>query len=370
MKPALTEQTAPVASSQPQAAAVSVVKTRSYANLVRLILLLTGLILFAWNAVAAAEAADYQAVIEANIDGVVSVERQVGTQPQFTIHTTSGDFYAVCDSAVGYQSRIEMMTVSDSQGQLHGVYVVSHGETPVFFERLYEQGYFRQYQDLTVAEPIYLGNASGFIGFVGDAQTDNVVDAVSGSTVSSHAAAAAVSKAAQTLAVQHLSVNWANPYDGFTFSPIDAALLLVIVGAVLLAKVSILRRVRPWWLLVVVVVMGFYVQSFLSLSNIYAVITLQIPKLTNLRWYLLMVASFGLILVLGKNLYCASVCPFGALQELLNQVARFRQLRPSRRLATAGRLATLCRRCSRSRAQPCSNAAIRGHSNDRFLEVP
>lgn len=302
-------------------------------------LLVTGAAALAWSVAAANGEADYEGIIRDNVPEVSSVERTLGTQVRYTVHTGQGDLYAVCDSAVGYQSRIETMTVCDADGVVQGVYVVSESETPVFFERLYDHSYFDQFDQLVIEEPIYLGQASGYTGYIGETQTENYVDAVSGSTVSSHAIAESVNNATATLSQELTESSWDNPYNTYEVKTTDLVLVSVVIAAFILNLWKKSGKFRVWWLLLVTVTMGYYVQFFLSLANLYGLITLQIPPLSNIGWYALMIGSVGIALAMGKNLYCNSICPFGAVQELINRVAGFKQLTPSKKVSLMLRLA-------------------------------
>lgn len=267
---------------------------------------------------------DYEAVLQQNLPGVTAIEKTIGTQRTYKVEAAGEQYYAVCDSAVGYQSRIEVMTIADSAGSVVMTVVTKHGETPIFFERLYTQKLFEQFEGLSVQEPIYLGGASGYSGYLDSRQTDNYIDAVTGSTLSSHAVAESVNKATAYIASQFFNTRWDNPYDSFQFTVKDLAMLMIYLIALAAAYLKKLVRFRVWILLVSFAVMGFYVKRFIAVSNLFSLITLQIPRLTDLGWYVLIVGALGFIVLLGKNLYCAWVCPFGAVQEALKRVSGFK----------------------------------------------
>lgn len=269
---------------------------------------------------------DYSALIKQNIPSVTSVEKITGTHREYKVEAAGGRYYVVCDSAVGYQSRIETMTIFNQEGLVEKVLVTQQGETPVFFERLYNQMFFDQFNGLTLRDPIYLGGAYGYSGFLDRRETDNFVDSVTGSTVSSHAVATAVNNGAMYVSSKYFNKHWTNPYDKYQFNRKDLAIIIVFLMALTAAYIKKLARFRFWLLLISIVFMGFFVKQFVTLNNLFAIITLQIPRLTNLGWYVLMVGSLGFVVLFGKNIYCAWVCPFGAVQEVLNKIAGFKSL--------------------------------------------
>jgi len=270
---------------------------------------------------------DYEAVIQQNVPGVTSIEKMIGAERAYQVDTVGGKYYAVCDSAVGYQSRIEAMTIVNQKGFVEKVMITQQGETPIFFARLYTDKFFDRFKNLTVKEPIYLKGAAGYSGYLDKRQTNNYIDRVTGSTVSSHAIAEAVNKGTAYIATKFFNTRWSNPYDSYQFNGKDLAMMMIYIIALAAAFIKKLVRLRIWILLASSGVMGFFVKEFVAADNLFSlIITLQIPGLTNLGWYVLMIGSLGFIVLLGKNIYCAWICPFGAAQEVINKAASFKSL--------------------------------------------
>ncbi len=289
-----------------------------------IILFLSGMGAIFYSIIWGDKTIDYEAVLQQNLPGVTAIEKTIGTQRAYKVEAAGARYYAVCDSAVGYQSRIEVMTIADSAGSMVKAVVTKHGETPIFFERLYTQKLFERFEDLSVQEPIYLGGASGYSGDLDSRETDNYIDAITGSTLSSHAVAESVNKSTAYIASQFFNTHWDNPYDRFQFTMKDLAMMMIYLIALAAAYLKKLVRFRLWLLLASFAVMGFYVQRFIAVSNLFSLITLQIPRLTDLGWYVLIIGALGFIVLLGKNMYCAWICPFGAVQEALNKVSGFK----------------------------------------------
>ncbi|WP_207669387.1 4Fe-4S binding protein [Dehalobacter sp. 14DCB1] len=314
-------------------------KKRDFKSYYLLILFFTAIAAIIYGVCWTAKTIDYSALIKQNIPDVTSIGKIVGTQRAYKVDALGKQYYAVCDSAVGYQSRIETMTIVTDDGLVEKVIVTRQGETPVFFDRLYSQKFFEQFQGLSLREPIYLGGAYGYSGYLAGTESDNYVDRVTGSTVSSHAVAEAVNNGTSYIASQCFNTKWVNPYDTYQLNGKDIAMITVFLIALAAAHIKRLAHFRFWWLLASTVMMGFVVDRFVTASNLFSIITLQIPHLTNVGWYVLIAGSLGFILFLGKNLYCAWICPFGAVQEFLNRAAGFKSLGISPQVTKTLRLA-------------------------------
>ena len=88
-------------------------------------------------------------------------------------------------------------------------------------------------------------------------------------------------------------------------------------------------RVRLGFLLFTAVWLGFYQQAQLSIVN---VLTFAGALINGFRWdfflmepliFILWAAVAASLLFWGRGVYCGWLCPFGAVQELLNRVAKF-----------------------------------------------
>jgi Na+-translocating ferredoxin:NAD+ oxidoreductase RnfG subunit len=290
---------------------------------------ITGIAAVIYGIFWAGQAVDYKALIQQNIANVTSIEKITGTKQAYKVEASGGRHYVVCDSAMGYQSKIETMSIIDEKGLVEKVLITKQSETPDFFERLYKQNYFNSFNGLSVKEPIFLGGASGYSGYLADKQTGNYIDRVSGSTVSSHAVAEAVNRGNLYLSRQIFNTAWANPYDVFQLTWKELAMIVMYLIALTGVYVKKLARIRIWVLMVSISVLGFLINQFVTANLLFSLVNLQIPGITNLKWYVLMSGSLGVIIFLGKNLYCTWICPFGATQEFLNKIAGFKPLKIS-----------------------------------------
>ncbi|MBE9515603.1 MAG: 4Fe-4S binding protein [Proteobacteria bacterium] len=116
-------------------------------------------------------------------------------------------------------------------------------------------------------------------------------------------------------------------------------LCLFALGMVLIFQdwlamhVTLLTRMRNTFLVLTVVVIGWVMLAQLSVVN---VLTFASAIMHNFSWdiFLMEPAIFLLwgfvavtLLLWGRGVYCGWLCPFGALQELINKVARHLKIR-------------------------------------------
>ena len=69
------------------------------------------------------------------------------------------------------------------------------------------------------------------------------------------------------------------------------------------------------------VILGFYFNSAISLSNIAAILLGYFPSIIEKAfWWIIVGGTLVMILFYGKNLYCYWLCPFGAIQEFATKI--------------------------------------------------
>lgn len=209
--------------------------------------------------------------------------------------------YVFITSEDGFQSEIFMATYVNDYGVVKDVRVVQHNETPSYFQRIEGSSFLRNFGEMSIED--------------GFCEEDNV-DAVSKATISSVAMTKAVQKAAVIAGRDYYGIEVVKPSPGFHIKMVDLSIILILVLTIV-ASLTRNKKLRLVTLIYSVIIMGVKYASFVTYASFYQILTLSFPSLVgNLRWYFLVVGSILTVLIMGKNVYCAYICPYGALQEL------------------------------------------------------
>lgn len=215
--------------------------------------------------------------------------------------------YVILFKERGYQSDIYVATYINNDGLIKNIRTIKHNETPSFFTRIENSYFFTQFIDMKIKD-----------GF----SIDSNIDAVSKATISSNAITKAIHNSANIIGQNYLDINVLNPYPKFKLKIVDIAIILMLVLAILAQKYKN-KRLRTLTLTYSVIILGFKFSAFVTYSSFYQIIMFNFPDvMENFRWYLLVLGSILLVLVLGKNIYCSHICPFGAIQELENSMLK------------------------------------------------
>lgn len=213
--------------------------------------------------------------------------------------------YAAIETANGYGGPTTVATEVDAKGVIQRVLVLEHKETPAFFNNLQDEKYFKQFESVKVSSAFVL---------------DEDIDGVSGATVSSKAFGQAVQAGGHNIGRELLNMSIPEKEKAFVFGIKETILIiffvLVMIGS--LKKIAILRYVI---LAASGVILGFYLNSAISLSNIATILLGYFPSITDkAHWWILVGGTLAMILFYGKNLYCYWLCPFGAIQEFATKI--------------------------------------------------
>ena len=237
----------------------------------------------------------------------------------------------------------------DLRGTVVGVRIVRHQE-PILQAGVTEKqltDYVAQYQGINARDRIKVGGAprDGYA----------TVDAISGATITVMVINQTITRTLAQVAMAHgildgtaaqrlptaedgLSI-WTMVWKERQFQIAVLVTALVVLTLILLFQDWLARRprlliyVRDGYLLFTIVFIGWYALAQLSVVN---VLTFVQALMQDFHWETflidpLMFILWGFVaitlLLWGRGVYCGWLCPFGALQELINQTARKFRLR-------------------------------------------
>ncbi len=221
---------------------------------------------------------------------------------------TAGN-YVVISEAEGYGGPLIIGIRASAEGEIAEILSLENKETPAYFEKLRKNRFFRQFAKKTVSADFLVGED---------------IDAVSGATISSQGFTAAVRDAMHVAATEHfgLEPTWKQP--AFVFGANEIGLVAVFALAFLVSYVK--GRFAKWGRLAMPVValgfVGIYTNSSLSVGQLGGIVLGYVPDFReHALWWIMIGGVLGSVVILGRNIYCAQVCPFQYVERGLNKIS-------------------------------------------------
>ena len=222
--------------------------------------------------------------------------------------------YVLIQEGQGYGGPFVLGIRIMEDGKIHEIIPLDHKETPAFVKKIEDAKYRDQ----------FIGKSVGYDFIVG-----MDINAVSGATVTTMAAAEAIRNGAHLAAVEKFKMDPKWRKVPWKFG-LDEILILAIFVLAFFPKIY---KERPWkylYLAATIVIVGFYLNAAISVGNIAGLAMGYIPGIKNhLIWWVLVVGTVLGIVILGKNVYCYRVCPFYGIEYLLQKISGMK-LNPSR----------------------------------------
>lgn len=217
--------------------------------------------------------------------------------------------YISIGEADGYGGPMDIAVAVDLEGIVTGIGVVSHKETPSYFDRVMNSK--------LVSELIGKPYSAAFV-------LGEDINGVTGATYTSRALADSVLEGSQIVAGEQLGLPVTPPEPPaiqFGIPEITLILLYAAWFVVRRPKFKYKKQLRWGMLLVGLIVLGFWFNVPLTLSKINMFLLGYFPQWqTNLYWYMLILGLVFFFTVENKNAYCSTFCPFGAAQECMGVI--------------------------------------------------
>ena len=230
--------------------------------------------------------------------------------------------YVLIHEGQGYGGPFVLALRIMEDGKIHEILPLEHKETPAFVKKIEDARYRDQFIGKSVGSDFIVG---------GD------IDAVSGATVTTMAAAEAIRKGAHLAAVEKFKLDPKWKKVPWKFG-LDEILILAIFVLAFFPKVY---KEKPWkyiYTAATIAIVGFYLNAAISVGNIAGLALGYIPGIKDhLIWWILVAGTVLGVIFLGKNVYCYRVCPFYGIEYLLQKVSGIK-LNPSRVLLKRARI--------------------------------
>ena len=241
------------------------------------------------------------------------------TYAAFTQDSDSPMAYVAIGEATGYGGPMKVAAAIDLQGNVMGLAVMQHRETPGWYERVMASDFMKSLTGKNYREGFVIGED---------------VDGVTGATYTSQAIASAVLQASRDVAGTQLNLPMPqeiSPKVQFGVPEITLIGLFVVGYIGHQKKFKYTKQMRRVSMIVGLAVLGFIYTRPLTLSDISKFLMGFWPQWqTNLYWYLLIGGILFVFTVDNKNPYCEWFCPFGAAQECLGDIGWARSVSPGR----------------------------------------
>jgi NosR/NirI family nitrous oxide reductase transcriptional regulator len=213
--------------------------------------------------------------------------------------------YVVIDEADAYGGPIKIATCINCQGEIIGTIIIDHKDTPSFINRIKNERFLEQFIEKNIADPLSL---------------DQDIDAVTGATYSSKGIAKAISQGSHAVAREQFNLDIQEEVEPFVFGSKEITVLSLVI-LMLIGVIFKFRKLRWVTLAGGLIFIGFQYNTPISLANVATLLMGNFPSIReNLVWYILLIGIPVMTFILGRNLYCFWLCPFGALQELLAKI--------------------------------------------------
>ncbi len=217
--------------------------------------------------------------------------------------------YIHISSANGWGGPLKTAVWIDEKQMIKKIAVLSHKETPSFFDHINRVGFFNQFAGKKILDPLHL---------------ENGVDGVSGATISSLGFTKSIRQSASQVAKERFRLSVPVERVEFKFGK-NEMLLLIFYTVVLISVLKKYKKVRYLSLATGIVFLGIIANRPITLSNFSSLLLGYIPDIhTQLFFWLLVIGTIAITLLYGRNIYCSWMCPFGGVQEFISLAGGFR----------------------------------------------
>lgn len=208
------------------------------------------------------------------------------------------------DSIIGFASSVPMLLGFDNSNVVVGITLLKNYESSDFVQDLKDAGFMTNWNKLHLTEIQH-----------------KKVDAVSGATLTSTAIIKTINHSASVVAQQKSSAEPAKRDIMAILKP-TLGYMLILLALLQFFFPKRFKKIRMVHQIMVIIILGFWMGTFLSLFSFSNWITHGIDLPAKLFVFVILVLSIVLPLFTSKSFYCAHLCPFGASQELAGKIRK------------------------------------------------
>ncbi|MBI4843481.1 MAG: 4Fe-4S binding protein [Nitrospirae bacterium] len=214
--------------------------------------------------------------------------------------------YDIVPAVRGYAGPIKVLLSLNSKGEITGIRLLEHKETPNYVHYLLSADYLSRFAGKNVNDAF---------------EPDNDIDAVSRATVSLNALADTIRTSSRMIAseVYGLEVKGGAPGsdDGRGWITYLALFFAAFASYHVTRRSKRFLQARDILLLFGIGIIGVYLVTPFSIIHVFNLIFLRISS--SYLWYAVIISTLLSVVIAGR-FYCGWLCPFGALAEYIGKV--------------------------------------------------
>ena len=208
----------------------------------------------------------------------------------------------------GYGGPLLSVAGVNTSGKFIGAEVAEHGETYVFFRMARPKNVFK------------ILNGKSFKEIT---ERNYTLEGTTGASRSFEALIGSVENAVTKIAGEKFNFLVPERRKSLEFGFVELALIILFsIGIFASRKKSSIKENLRWFSQSAgLLIIGFWENSPITIAKISCFLLGYFPQVHyNLYWYFLLGGFALTILVLGENIHCLYVCPFGALQRFIGTI--------------------------------------------------
>ncbi|WP_163922645.1 4Fe-4S binding protein [Photobacterium sp. Alg240-V54] len=213
-------------------------------------------------------------------------------------------------TAVGYGGPLEIVTAIDNVGELTGIAITASAETESYLNQVIDSGFVDDFLNKKAQSlPLILPIVDGTSGATLTSKAIHQAILIS----SQHSARDGLQQTIPPISTSALSMpNW-----------MDGLALVLFIAAIVINQAGFKWKVASRRIImgVSLIMLGFYAAAPFGLGTVgYLLNGFWVDGVASYTSLMLLLFTVGYLLFSNKNIYCNTVCPFGAAQECIGKL--------------------------------------------------